>query len=95
MKFDVSPWGVVQDQKILADGIVWVSTPSHGGVWVSPDRLDKMPIKQTAYSQGGWFEEDCDWALVAVTFPEAFSERDVATAKSIVSRYFPNMEVTG
>jgi hypothetical protein len=28
---------------------------------------------------GGWYEEDCDWAIVATVFPEAFKGRDVGT----------------
>lgn len=94
MKITSSPWGMVQTQKDLAPGVTSVTTASHGGIYVVPDLLAKMPIKSTAYSQGGWFEEDCDWALVAVAFPEAFDAKSLAVAKSIAARYFPNLEVT-
>lgn len=93
-KITSSPWGKVDEQRVLAPGIVQVFTPSHGGIYVAPDLLAKMPIKSTAYSQGGWFEEDCDWSLVALAFPEAFDAKSLAVAKSIAARYFPNLEVT-
>jgi len=71
-----SPWGVVQHAEELAPGIWQVSTPSHGGLQVSTDRLAAMParFRYTTYSDGAWFEEDCDWALVAVAFPDVFNE---------------------
>ena len=53
MKITSSPWGMVQTQKDLAPGITAVTTASHGGIYVAPDLLAKMPIKSTAYSQAG------------------------------------------
>ena len=69
MKITSSPWGMVQTQKDLAPGITSVTTASHGGIYVAPELLAKMPIKSTAYSQGGWFKEGCDPARVAVAIP--------------------------
>ena len=60
-----SPWGPIQTVTPLGPDAVAVTTASHGGLRVSPSALARMPaeIRQTAYSGGGWFEEDCDWAL--------------------------------
>ena len=60
-----SPWGAIDTVTPLGPDAVAVSTPSHGGIVVSPAGLARMPasIQQTKFSQGGWFEEDCDWAL--------------------------------
>ena len=69
-----TPWGVPDSVRCIAAGIWWVSTPSHGGYWLSPDRLAAMPepfkVLKTFGSVGPqWFEEDCDWAIVALAFP--------------------------
>lgn len=60
-----SPWGLVQSATPLGPDAVLVSTPSHGGIRVSGRALSEIPqpLRSTAYSQGGWFEEDCDWAI--------------------------------
>lgn len=61
-----SPWGQVQWSTVLADGIVSVSTASHGGVKLSPERQARMPDEFKC--KGGWYEEDCDWCLPFVVF---------------------------
>ena len=38
-----TPWGKAQDVTWLADGIVFVGTAGHGGIWVSPARMEEMP----------------------------------------------------
>jgi len=89
-----SPWGAVQDQKELAPGIIQVWTASHGGIWVEPAKWATMPIKTTGYSEDGWFEEDCDWALVALAFPEAFDAKSLAYAEKMkAGDYFKQMGV--
>ena len=57
-----SPWGRIQQTQRLADGIVEVVTASHGGVWLSAERLAQMPPSHV--SLDGWYEED-----VEVLFP--------------------------
>lgn len=94
IKLTSSPWGAVQEQTMMAPGIYSVSTPSHGGIFVEPELWNTMKVKSTPYSQDGWFEEDCDWALVALAFPYAFSAEDVALAKRMATTgYFSGMEV--
>jgi hypothetical protein len=89
----MSPWGIIQDSWELAPGIWFVSTPSHGGIRLSPERYAQMPdaMKATAFSHSGWYEEDADWAMVAVTFPEAFSVADLAAAKLTLANYLPEV----
>lgn len=64
-------WGPSQHCKTVADGIQQVSTASHGGYKLDAIRNALVP----AYMRqaGGWYEEDCDWAIVAVIFPAAFA----------------------
>lgn len=61
-----SPWGAVQTCDQIADGIYWVSTASHGGAYVDRALWLTMPehIRETTFSDGGFFEEDCDFLLV-------------------------------
>ena len=79
-----TPWGAADTIKEVADGIISVSTPGHGGLQVADDLLAKMPDalrNANAYSGKGscWFEEDVEWALVAAAFPELF-KADVCRA---------------
>ncbi len=38
-----SPWGPVESVHDVAEGIVWVTTARHGGVWLSRERWAQMP----------------------------------------------------
>jgi hypothetical protein len=60
-----SPWGDIQTVTPLGADAVSVTTASHGGLCVSPAALCRIPeaLRRTAFSAGGWFEEDCDWAI--------------------------------
>ena len=62
---DLSPWGDIQTVTPLGPDAVSVTTASHGGICVSPAALRRIPepLRLTAFSAGGWFEEDCDWAV--------------------------------
>jgi len=89
-----SPWGTVQDEEIIADGIVYVSTASHGGIWVSRDLLGRVKREMqdyAAYWSGSsqWFEEDCAAQCVVVSFPEHFPADKVERAWATVKRFVP------
>ncbi len=62
---DSSPWGAVDHVYALGPDVVVVATPSHGGLWVSPEAMTLIPapLRATGYSSNGWFEEDCDWCI--------------------------------
>ena len=40
---------------------------------------------------GPWYEEDCDWARVAVVFPGAFKAQEVADAKRTLRNWEPEI----
>ena len=67
-----SPWGVIDNSYTVAPGITSVSTPSHGGLLLSQERQAAMPdaMKQGLFYQERWYEEDCEWAKVFVTFAD-------------------------
>lgn len=75
-----SPWGPIQTVTPLGPDVVAVTTASHGGLRVSLTALARLPeaIRQTAYSSGGWFEEDCDWALPNLALGLDAFETDLA-----------------
>lgn len=58
-----SPWGPVQHVTNLAPGAWSVETAGHGGIKLDGARNRKVPA--AARSKGGWYEEDCEWAIAA------------------------------
>lgn len=70
-----SPWDKIQRALEVAPGIVFVSTAGHGGYWISSARRQSMPaaIRQIeTFAGGNWYEEDCDWSLIVLAFPDLF-----------------------
>lgn len=82
-----TPWGSVQTKLSIAPGIVRYTTARHGGFHL--DRKRQSQVKKlfpdfTSFAGGPWYEEDCDWALVVITFPECFKELDYLDACKMV-----------
>lgn len=79
-----TPWGRADFQIVYAAGITFFSTPSHGGFYVSPTLRNAMPEPYRSHPpfcrQPGWYEEDCDWAVVALSFPQFFSPEELEAA---------------
>jgi hypothetical protein len=92
-----TPWGFPYTVREIAPGIVSYSTPSHGGFWLSDARVASMPKPLREFvpfggpqsGPGRWFEEDCDWSVVAVAFPQFFKPDEVAAAKRTLEVYKP------
>lgn len=93
MTVTTSPWGPVQHQELLAPGIVRVMTAGHGGLVLSPERLQAMPnrYKLNEYGTGRYFEEDCEWALVVLAFPDEFSQEQQDAARATAAQYYPSL----
>lgn len=73
-----TPWGEPQDIKVHAPGIVEYSTACHGGFWLSPERRAEMPepYRSTETLEGdSWYEEDCEWSIVVLSFPDLFTQQ--------------------
>lgn len=75
-----SMWGQVDYASRIADGWWSVGTPSHGGHILSRQRWLLMPPtwRETQYSRGGQYEEDCDWVLPVVWFRDEFRSHVLA-----------------
>jgi hypothetical protein len=95
-----TPWGRADCVEKYAPGINSYSTPGHGGFHLSPTRMEMLPEKIKEYigkgcfgqqRLNGWFEEDCDWAIVAVSFPEYFTQEQLDDAQRTISRYYDGL----
>jgi hypothetical protein len=83
-----SPWGKVQDAWVKGEGIVSVSCAGHGGVKVSAKQNKRIP--ESVRKADGWYEEDVEWAIVALCFPEAYPDPEhQKQAKCTVADYYP------
>ena len=88
-----TPWGKADHSEKIARGIMWYNTPGHGGVHITDKRRAEMPEKfrnEQTFAGGNWYEEDCDWALVAYCFPQFFPERK-ETAEQCLRQYRPHL----
>ena len=93
-----TPWGRAQCSEKYATGIVSYSTTGHGGFHLSDGMLAKMPENirnwwsgQSHYGQSeNWFEEDCEWAVVALAFPMCFTAFEVECATKTIKVYYPS-----
>lgn len=89
-----TPWGPSQHATEIAPGVVSHSTASHGGFHVHPNVLARWPMPLREYQpfcgRAGWFEEDEDWAIVALAMPSLFSPLDLyhatTTALGMIAR---------
>jgi len=90
-----TPWGRSDFTEHLGCGIIAVSTPSHGGMYVPkhlhcliPDRARAWAAKWSGSES--WYEEDCAWAIVVHWIPEPFAkelrESAAAMLKSMIER---------
>lgn len=80
-----TPWGTADTQTAYAAGITFFSTPSYGGFYVAPTTRNAMPEPYRSHPtfcrKPGWYEEDCDWAVVALAFPQLFSQDELDAAR--------------
>ncbi len=92
---DKSPWGKIDHVSEVAPGIWSVGTPGHGGFKLSRARNARMP---SAFRKaGGWYEEDCEWGMVAIVFSEPFNTEQYYAAHAVIRNYYPDeyTQVTG
>ncbi len=65
-----TPWGRPQSLQNVASGIWDISTQGHGGFKLSRARNRHIPA--SARKRGGWYEEDVEWAIVAMIYRDEF-----------------------
>lgn len=86
----LTPWGYPDNIVIKANGMVRYVTASHGGYFLPPSLNAQVPAilkDRTFLKLGnlGWYEEDEDWAIVALFFPEVFDLENIELAIRIVA----------
>jgi hypothetical protein len=91
-----SPWGKPDKAERIAEGIWFVSSPSHGGFHISKDRNAKVPMVVRAMTSrhglgfSGWYEEDVDWTIVAIVHRDVFPAEKVEEAVKILRAAKPD-----
>lgn len=79
----MTPWDHAQTGTTYAPGVVFYTTGGHGGFQLSEERIKAMPHPLAhlgTFAGRGWYEEDCDWVLVAVSFHELFDDYEIYCA---------------
>jgi hypothetical protein len=79
-----TPWGKAQTVREVQPGILEITTAGHGGFKLS--RYANSCVHSAWRRAGGWYEEDCEWAIVALTFGLGNAEYAQKTAKN----WYPN-----
>lgn len=82
-----TPWGTADYGYVYGEGVIFYGTPGHGGFKLDAKRNKLVPAVWRR--KGGWYEEDLEWAIVAVVFPELFEEKEREGAESTLERWFP------
>ncbi|RWA78239.1 MAG: hypothetical protein EOQ30_30755 [Mesorhizobium sp.] len=83
-----TPWGVSQGGTLYAQGVTAHSTAGHGGFRLSAERNRK--VHAMLRSAGGWYEEDAEWAIVAITFPHLFTAFERRCAERTMKDSWPD-----
>jgi len=84
---DRTPWGTADNVCSVAPGVQSVSTPSHGGIKLSPAR--NAAVHPAWRNRSGWYEEDCEVAIVGISHADAWLG-DQDRAHQVARDYFPD-----
>lgn len=68
---DRTPWGVATAIDVMGEGAAGVTTSGHGGVKLTRELNARIP--SALRRSGGWYEEDCDEAIVQAFLPEIYT----------------------
>jgi len=83
-----TPWGTSQGATIYAKGVTAHSTVGHGGFHLSAERNGE--VNPMLFARDGWYEEDCGWAIVAITFPHLFTSFERRCAERTIKDSWPD-----
>ncbi|WP_434730682.1 DUF7007 domain-containing protein [Rhizobium binae] len=83
-----TPWGGSQMAVLYVEGVVAHMTSGHGGFHLSTDRNAKVhPLLR---KDTPWYEEDCEWAIVAFSFPVLFTGYERSLAEKTIRNTWPD-----
>jgi hypothetical protein len=80
-----TPWGPAESIRPVTGGILIIGTGTHGGYRLTKKKNRAVPDQWRV--PDGWYEEDCGWAPLAITFPEAFPDVDQEHARRVVGKW--------
>ena len=83
-----TPWGPSQGATVFAEGVVCHSTAGHGGFHLAASLNAK--VDRRLRRPGGWYEEDAEWAIVALTFSHLFTSFERRSAERTVKDSWPD-----
>ena len=84
-----TPWGGSQMAVVYAVGVVAHMTSGHGGFHLSTERNAKVhPLLRKDMP---WYEEDCEWAIVAISFPDLFTAYERSMAEKTFRNTWPDV----
>lgn len=83
-----TPWGGSQGATVYAEGITCHSTSGHGGFKLSGDR--NRHVHPVLRKEAAWYEEDIEWAIVALTFPQFFTTYERSCADKTIRDAWPD-----
>ncbi len=81
-------WGVIDGATQYDEGIVSVFTPSHGGFILTQER--NIAVHPAWANKNCQYEEDSAWAVVAHTFPNAFTTMEKEYADKTLRSTYPD-----
>ncbi len=87
---EVSPWGAVDYGLAHGDGVFLVGTPSHGGFKLPP-KVNKT-IPELFRRSGGWYEEDCDWAIPVHFLPDLLPDKKIVAKQTLIEWHWQSWE---
>lgn len=92
---DVCEWGKVTKALTNGPGIIRVLTESGGGLIL--DQEQNNIVRCMWRLKSGQYEMECDWAIVAKTFPQSFTKKERQLSEAILKDYMPHqyMCITG
>lgn len=82
-----TPWGSSQLATIYGPGVTCHSTAGHGGFHLSADR--NRLVDPALRKDSPWYEEDSEWAIVALTFPDLFTAYERKCADETIRHSWP------
>ena len=85
---EFTSWGASQGATLYGEGVAFHSTASHGGFHLSEERNAEVDHRLRRHK--GWYEEDAEWATVAMTFPDLFTSLERRSADQTFKDSWPD-----
>ncbi|WP_428645591.1 DUF7007 domain-containing protein [Roseibium sp.] len=83
-----TPWGSSQGSTVFGEGVTRHHTAGHGGFHLSHDWIIKVDSRLR--NSRGWYEEDVEWAIVAITLPDLFTSLERREAERTTRDWLPD-----